>query len=167
VSATINPRKALRPYTLGFTASRDLTDEHAKRIRKFLNTLSARCYVTGAARGGDTIIGDHLATTQPWARHIVVVPANRAQVERWWTAKRHSNNHNIEIVVMPIGTDYRERNREIVSRSDYLFVVARYPETDPRSRRSGTWMTKRIAEMHGKQVIPVVLEKGMALRHAV
>jgi hypothetical protein len=58
---------------------------------------------------------------------------------------------------MAEGTDYRDRNTEIVRRSNQLFYCADYPENHGKSRRSGTWMTKRIAEQTGIPVNGIIL----------
>lgn len=44
---------------------------------------------------------------------------------------------------------YRDRNQAIVDAVGRLIVIPEHPEDDPLSARSGTWMTKRMAERRG------------------
>ena len=51
---------------------------------------------------------------------------------------------------------YLDRNADIVSFSDALLAAPQYPESDPRSRRSGTWQTIRLAR---KSSIPILITR--------
>jgi len=48
---------------------------------------------------------------------------------------------------------YGERNQDIVDASDVLLIAPLFPENDPKSKRSGTWMTARMADAAGKLVL--------------
>lgn len=47
---------------------------------------------------------------------------------------------------------YRNRNMDIAFESCVLVIGPQYPEDDPRSERSGTWMTARFARLYGSRV---------------
>ncbi|WP_165766699.1 hypothetical protein, partial [Mycolicibacterium canariasense] len=47
---------------------------------------------------------------------------------------------------------YLDRNRDIVDATDELLALAGAPEDDPKSQRSGTWMTVRYAMQVGRPV---------------
>src|SRR5262249_19060923 len=79
------------------------------------------------------------------AGHIVVVPADRSRVDPWW-----EGCPEVTVIEMPEGTTYRDRNAALVARSAAVFGLPAYPEDDPRSRRSGTWQTIRMARRAGK-----------------
>lgn len=50
--------------------------------------------------------------------------------------------------------DYLDRDADIVREANYLLAVPLHPEHDPRSKRSGTWATVRMAR---RKVIPIWL----------
>lgn len=50
------------------------------------------------------------------------------------------------------GKPYLDRNRDIVDATDELLAMPNAPEDDPRSQRSGTWMTIRYAVQVGRGV---------------
>jgi len=87
-----------------------------------------------------------LLDNKPDAIHRLIVPAQRGQVDGDVLQRfdaLESPRHVIEY--MPVGTTYRQRNEQILKHSDLLVAAAEAPEFDARSRRSGTWMTVRIA----------------------
>lgn len=47
---------------------------------------------------------------------------------------------------------YRDRNQDITDASHLMFAGPQYPETHPRSQRSGTWMTVRMGRNAGLHV---------------
>lgn len=134
---------------LGFTGTRHIDQETVERIlsqhRDILEGYTG--YVTGACVGLDGFAGDWLFRAYPEKTHVVVVPANRSQVDYWWhhVPLDHPHYHNIRVIEMPEGTRFKDRNIYIVTSSDTLFYVADYPERHGRSTRSGTWQTVRLA----------------------
>jgi hypothetical protein len=137
--------------TAGFTAARELDDQGAEVILNVLAALPpAGRYVTGACIGGDALIGRWLALNRPEARHIVIVPTDRSRVDMWWLKTAVRRNVLAEVILMPPGTAYADRNYQIVQRSTMLFGFPAYPEDDPRSARSGSWQTIRMARKAGK-----------------
>lgn len=149
---------------LGFTGTRG-TGGYAGRLQNYYGDAATVAwleqydgFVTGGCRGFDTFMGFHAALTFPDKRHVVIVPANQSQVQPWWMGL---NNPNIEVYYMPEGTDYRDRNTEIVKRSDFLYYCAEHPEDHTKSKRSGTWMTVRIAQQLGVPYDGIVLTEEL------
>lgn len=103
-------------------------------------------FVSGACVGWDAVFGSTMALTYPDKEHVVVVPADQSRVETWWHA---FDPGLVKVVYMDDDTSYRDRNTEIVRLSSQLFYCADYPEDHPKSQRSGTWMTVRIARKAG------------------
>lgn len=127
---------------IGFTAARDLGDQGQSVIACVLDRLPpAARYITGGAIGGDALIGRWLVERWPGAHHVVIVPADKSRVDPWWLTVDVA----VEAIPMPAGTTYKDRNAEIVRRSVMLFGFPAYPEDDPRSARSGSWQTIRMA----------------------
>lgn len=111
-------------------------------------------FVSGGCRGWDAVFGETLALAFPDKVHVVVVPANKSQVDPWWTK---FDAGLVQVVYMDADTDYRSRNTEIVRRSSQLFYCADYQEDHGKSRRSGTWMTVRIARQAGMQPTGIII----------
>jgi hypothetical protein len=136
--------------TISFTAARDLDDGGREVILNVLITgvpLAGR-YVTGGCIGGDAFIGLWLHDHRPEARHVVIVPADRSRVDPWWLGLG-TDRGNVEIIEMPPGTSYADRNYQVVQRGTMMFGFPAYPEHDPLSVRSGTWQTLRMSRRAG------------------
>jgi hypothetical protein len=131
--------------TIGFTAARGM-DEYARNgvVSNVLYTRIPQVgrYVTGGCRDGDSFIGQWLHAMYPSAEHVVVVPANRSQVDPWWELP----GMTVTVIEMPEGTTYADRNARIVHESDAVVGFPSWPEADRRSLRSGTWQTIRMAQ---------------------
>lgn len=149
---------------LGFTGTRSTEKYYTKLLEylgdaemvKWLDEYDG--FVTGGCRGFDALIGYALVQWYPEKRHVVLVPWDMSQVDSWWL---NVENANIEVYYMPEGTDYRFRNTEIVRWSDFLFYCADYDENDSRSKRSGTWMTVRIAQKQNLPYDGIVLSEEL------
>jgi hypothetical protein len=138
--------------TAGFTAARRGFDPAPGAVVNVLCRIPhADRYVTGGAWGGDAFIGEWLYANRPEAGHYVIIPANRNQVDPWWEnyLPWRPGMTAIGRIEMPPGSSYASRNAAIVARSDALYGFPEYPENDPRSRRSGTWQTLRMARAAG------------------
>jgi hypothetical protein len=114
-------------------------------------------FVSGGCRGWDAIYGETLALKYRDKKHVVIVPANRSQVDPWW--EKFEIGY-VQVVYMDDETDYRRRNEEIVRWSSQLFYCADYPEDHGKSRRSGTWMTVRIAKDAGMTPHGIIINDG-------
>lgn len=127
---------------VGFTASRESPDHHQRqRMRHQFGYLNlADGFVTGACVGGDEFIGSTLHDFYPAKRHVVIVPSDWTKVRPWWRGRE-----GIEVIQMPAGTSYRDRNIKIVDMTTVLVGHPQYAEGDTRSRRSGSWQTVRLA----------------------
>jgi predicted Rossmann fold nucleotide-binding protein DprA/Smf involved in DNA uptake len=131
--------------TVGFTGTRSANHRDAGKIADILAELSPdSTVVTGACVGVDMFVAA-IARRLGMKVHTVV-PADRSRVGRLW----RQNCTTFE--EMPPGTDYRDRNERIVALSDRVIAIPEAPEDAPESRRSGTWMTVRIARRAGKSV---------------
>lgn len=137
--------------SVSFTAARDLDEAGAGVIVNVLCQVPpARRYITGGARGGDAFIGRWLATAFPDSEHVVVLPANRRQVDAWWDYPLPGGP--VTLIEMPPGTDYADRNQRLTDEAVAVYGLPAYEETDPRSLRSGTWQAVRMARRAGKLI---------------
>lgn len=132
----------------GFTGTRDFDETNLVVVSKVtfilkqLETKQITEFTTGACRGIDDFIFRTCLKLYPNAWHRVIVPWNKSQVII------PAQTENVEIIYMPEGTTYRERNERIVDFTDELHA---FPYSEGRIR-SGTVMTINIA---GRRGIPV------------
>lgn len=148
---------------LGFTGTRQTGD--LAPLRDYFGGGAMHIYlsrfdgfVTGGCIGFDAFIGEFLALRYPDKMHVVIVPANRSRVDTWW---ERFDLGKIIVIEMPEDSDYRDRNAEICIKSSEIFYCAEYPENHPNSKRSGTWMTVRIANKAGMTVYGIVLNRSV------
>jgi len=142
----------------GFTGTRTLEPADEDTISHSLSLLKDGTeYTTGACIGADFFVGQSLWLAKPDAVHRVVVPADRSRVDHWWTHRAIGDTVLVE--EMPATTTYKDRNLRIVEQSDVLVAFPAHPEDDPRSKRSGTWQTVRMARQRGMVVILTVLDR--------
>ena len=120
-----------------------------------LARLRAAQFVTGGAVGLDSYAGRLLVLLNPGARHQVIVPADRSRVDPWWYEPQFADR--VELVEMPPGTSYAERNQALVDAVVVLYAFVGWPEDHPRSLRSGSWQTVRMARRAGKPAHVTVL----------
>lgn len=137
-----------------FTASQHVSGSDWQQIGPVLSALTMPNveFTTGACIGGDFVIGVALTLLHPDAHHRVVVPANRKKVIEWWKAIETP----VEVIEMPDGTTYRDRNKRLLDFGEQLIAFPQYDEEDGSSKRSGTWMTIRLAR--GRK-IPVTVRQ--------
>jgi len=131
---------------IAITGTRTVRAQDCDRLAQRLAALDVErvTLITGACIGVDALAAAFWHRLG--GRVHTIVPANRAQVDPYWAAACTTWE------AMPAGTDYRARNREMVDQADQVLAFARYPEADGRSRRSGTWMTVRLARKAQKLV---------------
>lgn len=145
---------------LGFTGTRHLDDSVTGKVLAFVDELAAQYdeFTTGACVGFDFVVATHLLKTRPEARHRLVVPQNRSQVELDIVHEFISHTGGFATIeLMPEGSDYRDRNLRIIEHSDAIVAVAQHPEDAGKSKRSGTWMTVRMADVRSLPVHTLVL----------
>lgn len=135
----------------GFTGTRNLHDGIMPVLDWLTTTIAYdpdNEYTTGCCTGFDEVAALHLLLRHPEATHRLILPANRSQISKHvldaFTCPPKSDTGPRIIIAMPGNTDYRDRNNRILDYTDHLMICAEYPEDDPASRRSGTWMTKRL-----------------------
>jgi NAD(P)-dependent dehydrogenase (short-subunit alcohol dehydrogenase family) len=134
-------------YAWGITGARHLPPGAAHLVSGAIAALpDGVTVITGACRGVDAYAAR--VAYERGLHVITIVPANRALVDPDCVQWCH------EIIEMPEGSTYRDRNQAIVDRSQALLAFPQLHGDDQRSRRSGTWQTIRIAR---KAVIPVVI----------
>lgn len=141
-NATTAYPQAPIPRLLGFSGTRRNLRAHERFIvNDVLDNLHAWAgFVTGACCGIDHYVGEHLARRFPMHQHVVLVPADRSRVARWW----EPFGEIVQVREMPPETTYADRNRAIVSASVHLMA---FPEGAERDHpRSGTWQTIRMAK---------------------
>ena len=140
-------------HTIGFTGGRFVDPVvvygNLYGIKKRGITLDYK-FVTGAALGADTLIGEWLVEEMPIGpTHHIIVPANHDQIIPWWekneTAIELYDLGYLTVEQMPEGSSYKDRNQAIVDASDELVAFPAFPESHPNARRSGTWQTVRMA----------------------
>lgn len=156
----------MNPYTTffgraGFTATRHVDGREAD-ILEFVDRTTDDCteFTTGACWGGDSLIARHLLSTRADAAHRLIVPQKRDQVDT--DMFHHFLTHTggwASIELMQAGSNYRDRNNRILDHTDRLLAVAEYPEDHGKSRRSGTWMTVRLARKRGIPFVVYILNK--------
>lgn len=137
------------PRTVSFTASRDMDEDARQGVVTSVLTVHlplVERYVTGACAGGDAFIGRWLYARRPDAGHEVIVPADRSRVDPWWL---EAKGPPVTVTEMPPGTTYADRNARLVAEAGAVFAFPSYPEHDPRSLRSGTWQSARMARKVG------------------
>jgi hypothetical protein len=146
---------------LGTTGTRHIAESDAPKHVAYLKQPLMHLYlmqfdgfVSGGCIGWDAVFGKTMAQTYPDKQHVVIVPAKRDKVDYWW----HKFDPGfVKVIEMPQGSDYRDRNEQIVKYSHHLFYCAQYPEQHGASKRSGTWMTVRIAKDAGRPVDGIVI----------
>lgn len=133
---------------VGFTGSRRVTPDQAH----WLEVMIANIHIedreyeirTGACVGIDSIVAQAFAIHHPQVHNRIIVPADRSRVRPDFLEQMDLRGAELEF--MPPGTSYRDRNLRIVEGSDWVLGFPGHSEYDPRSQRSGTWQTIRMAK---------------------
>ena len=147
----------LRDHVVGetvvFTGSREFPRHHQQvKIDQMLARLhNANGFVTGACIGIDHYVGLRLLRMYPDKHHTVVVPADRSRVVNWWAPYAAppapvgwSPPAGVEVIEMPAGTSYRDRNQRMIDLGSFLIGYPARTEFHDASRRSGSWQTVRM-----------------------
>jgi hypothetical protein len=139
-----------RDLIIGWSGSRLdplRNEQHAAIVQARLTLLprTPKGFVTGACIGIDYRVGFWLSQVFPHVPHLILVPSGISRVIRWWESDAVPDDTKITVRFMPPGTTYADRNLEIVRWSNVLCGFPEYPEAHPKSARSGTWQTIRMA----------------------
>jgi predicted Rossmann-fold nucleotide-binding protein len=137
--------------TVAFTGARVITPAGAERVRAVVEALPrATRVLTGGCVGVDALVA--------WAAYHVdlsvhtVLPALDRYTDSEWARWCVSHEQ-----LPPSPDPYRARNARLIFLADRLIAFPAWPEGDGRSRRSGTWMTVRLAYRAQKPVELYVL----------
>lgn len=145
-----------------FTGSRKLTPMGRALIGEVLARIVGASdrrtqFVTGACIGADDFIAGQLLTyfTVAPEQQTIVVPADRSRVTAnldWF------RDVGARVEYMPEGSSYENRDWVMVeiarlARGGVVGFPA-WPEHHPESRRSGTWLTLKLARKAG--IVPEV-----------
>lgn len=137
--------------TLGFTGTRTLDTVKLQAEMDMARLIDDRRFthfVSGACIGFDTYAGLLAVRMRPDATHLVIVPADRSRVSGWWLAFPH-----VLVQKMAAGSSYADRNERIVAICDFLVALPEHDEDHPRSARSGTWQTVRMARRADRGIV--------------
>lgn len=138
----------------GFTGSRYLEPTHHALLDEVLHAhLDGEEYTTGGAAGVDTYVLRRMTTLCPEALHRVCVP----EAGLGWENPYLNLASVVEQVPDTMRHPYRSRNLRILVHTDVLLAFPLREEDHPKSKRSGTWMTIRMARERGYKVITTVL----------
>lgn len=131
-------------HAIGWTGTRNTTvalQAESRIVSALENIPLDTIIVTGGCVGVDARVAK-LAHSKGFHVHTIL-PANRSRVDPHW--REHCTTFEE-------ASTYRDRNARIVKRSRRIIAVPEHDEHDPRSRRSGTWQTVRIARNAHKPV---------------
>lgn len=152
-------RDVLMPLRVGVSGSRTAPTRGQRRaIRHRLEQLPpGTVLVVGACLGLDAYVARAALVYGSGLRVHAVVSADIRTVDwidpdwRTWCQTAEQ---------MPEGTTNRDRNLRLLhSRISVLLAWPLYVEADPRSQRSGTWQTIRLARRYGIPVEVVILSE--------
>lgn len=130
---------------VGFTGTREPTRIHAERARQAVESLPVHTVVfTGGCVGVDALVA-RAAKARGLYVHVIL-PSDHSRVDPEW--RRYCDSYE----QMPPGTSYKDRDARLVHRSRELIAIPLVAEHAPASRRSGTWMTVRLARRDLKPV---------------
>lgn len=110
--------------------------------------------VHGACEGTD--IRAAMAAKRHGMRVRAVVPTDRSHVDPRWS------EYADEAIIMGPETTYHDRDLMVVETANLLIAWPKWHENDPQSKRSGTWLTVRLADKMG---IPVLFQTLSANAH--
>jgi predicted Rossmann fold nucleotide-binding protein DprA/Smf involved in DNA uptake len=132
--------------TIAFTGARRLAPADVDVVLAVVAALPDGIRVLhGACVGADALVG-RAAYERGLGVHAIL-PALDEYTHVQWARYCHSHEQ-----LAPSPEPYRARNQRLVALCDRLIAFPAWPEVDGRSRRSGTWMTIRLARAAGRPV---------------
>jgi hypothetical protein len=117
--------------------------------------LDAEEITTGGAVGVDTYVLRKMTAWLPKAHHRVCLPEYGSDWENEYLMLAD------EVVKVPdtMNHPHRSRNAAILDHSDILLAFPLHDEKHGQSKRSGTWMTIRMAQKRSLPVVLTVLDR--------
>lgn len=131
--------KTRRMTNYGFTGTRKyVSDKIILELLASLNLSEKDMIITGGCIGLDSSLSHLTKVHYPLVKQIIVMPTNKSQVDL-------SVINNGEVIKIPAGLSYRDRNEKIVELSEKVIAFWTGQKT-----YSGTYMTINIAKKEGK-----------------
>ena len=118
--------------------------------------LDGEYYTTGGAVGVDTYVLRKMTAWLPEAFHRVCLPEYGPD----WDNPYIELADEVLRVRDTMRHPHRSRNQAIIDYSDVMLAFPLHDESHDQSRRSGTWMTIRMAQKAGIPVVITVLDKS-------
>lgn len=149
-------RRVADAKTIGVSGSRegDIMAHYGLVYAALAETVRAGAFTrlaNGGCKGIDDIAGQ-AGHGLGLLVHTILVP-NWEKIE--WTADWWE--YTDTTATMSHGTGFKERDQAVVDTSEALLAFPLYAERHSQSRRSGTWMTIRLAREKGIPVEVIVL----------
>lgn len=138
----------------GFTGSRYINPMHFAAMDEVLTAhLDGVEYTTGGAVGVDTYVLRKLSAWLPTALHRVCLPEHGSDWDNPYLELAD------EVIRVPdtMKHPWRSRNAAILDHSDVLLAFPLHAEEHGQSKRSGTWMTIRMARQRSIPTVVTVL----------
>ncbi len=121
----------------GFTGSQHgTTDEVIEAQINKLQLTKKDTVITGACIGVDSQVSHYIKKHYPYIEQLIIVPFDKKKVDT-------TVYDNGEVIYMPSGTTYRDRNITIVKNSNVLIAF-----WNGQKAYSGTFMTMNIAHKY-------------------
>lgn len=129
---------------ISVTGTRTLSNRECAYVEQVMRAiLNPGDEVTvGCCTGTDALVARLAYATEGVRVHAVVpaVPSDSKWLDPEWRRYCHTFHQ-----MPPSDEPYRARNAVVIGRGDILVGFPSKPEDDPSQRRSGTWMTIRMA----------------------
>jgi hypothetical protein len=123
---------------VGFTGSRHgMTEQQRHKVRKIMTKYDVKEAHHGDCVGADAEFHDLCVSL---GIKIVVHPPSNSSLRAY--------KDTGSVTVLPTKS-YQERNRDIVTSTEFLIAC---PETETRQPHSGTWYTISHAQLHYKKI---------------
>lgn len=151
------PKEGLIPK-YGFTGSRYINVLHHPALDEVLSAhLDGEEYTTGGAVGVDTYVLRKMASWLPDSFHRVCLPEHGPDWDNPYLEMAD------EVIRVPdtMRHPHRSRNAAILDHTDVLLAFPLHGEDHGQSKRSGTWMTIRMARERGLEVEITILDRSV------
>ena len=140
----------------GFTGSRYINPLHHPKLDEVLFAhMDGTEYTTGGAVGVDTYVLRRMKVIAPEALHRVCLPEYGPD----WDNEYLKLADEVIRVPNTMKHAHRSRNAAILDHSDVLLAFPLHDEGHGQSKRSGTWMTIRMARQRRIPVVLTILDR--------